>query len=537
MMRVAGVRRLTDGPAAVAWLRARGAIGLSTDSRQLKPGQAFIAWPGGVHDGRHHVSAALACGACACLVEAAGVERFDWNLDDRVAAVPGLKAMTGVVADAFYGHPSRQLDVLAVTGTNGKTSTAWWLAQALASRGVGAGVIGTLGVGVPPVVVPTGLTTPDPVTLHATFGDFVQRGFKAAAIEASSIGVSEQRLAGATIAVALLTNFTQDHLDYHGSMAAYWAAKAALFDWPGLRAAVINVDDAQGAALAAQWAAGGGPEAPGRSDVDLITYAVAGEPGRARLQAQSVSYRQEGLAFEVLEFASGPNPATATALVPVAQAEVCVAVVGDFNVPNLLAVIGGLRALGWPLATAARACAGLTPVPGRMQRVPVPGEDKQRRPLAIVDYAHTPDALDKALRALRPLAQARGGRLWCVFGCGGNRDAGKRPLMGRVAQTLADAVVVTSDNPRGEAPQAIVAAIMTGTATMSTTTAPVDVVVDRAEAIRHALGHAQAEDVVLVAGKGHEDYQEVAGVKHPFSDVDVAQAVLSTWTSLQGAGR
>ena len=481
---------LASPAAAVAWLRGRGARALVADSRRVQPGDAFIAWPGAAHDARRFVPQALADGAVACLVEADGAQVHNFS-DERIAALPRLKAATGVIASEFMGAPSRSLSVLAVTGTNGKTSIAWWIAQALGATGRRCGVVGTLGVGVPPDVSSTGLTTPDPISLQAAFKRFVEAGHAACAIEASSIGIVEQRLAGTAIEVALYSNFTRDHLDYHGTMQAYGQAKAALFDWPGLRAAVLNIDDEQGALLAARLA---------QRPLDVWTCSTRTS---ARLRATAVAYREGGLAFDLHE--GGQVLAVRTGLV------------GDFNVANLLAVVGGLRALGVPLADVVAACAQLTPVPGRMQRV------ASNATQVVVDYAHTPDALEKALLALRPFASDRGGRLWCVFGCGGNRDATKRPLMGAIAARFADQVVVTSDNPRDEPPEAIMAQILAGMAQPSAVAA----IEDRHSAIAHALREADARDVVLIAGKGHEDYQEVQGVKRAFSDVAVAEALLT----------
>jgi UDP-N-acetylmuramoyl-L-alanyl-D-glutamate--2,6-diaminopimelate ligase len=489
--------------AALGWLRGRGVRALATDSRRVQAGDAFIAWPGYGVDGRRFVPQALAAGAAACLVEADGVQAFGFDAEPAVAAavttLDGLKAATGPLASAFMGTPSEHLQIVASTGTNGKTSTAWWTAQALAALGRRCGVVGTLGVGEPPTaaqpnasVQATGLTTPDPVTLQAALRRFVDQGFAACALEASSIGLVEQRLAGTRIAVALFTNFTQDHLDFHDSMTSYWQAKAQLFEWPGLRAAVLNIDDEQGAALALQLRAGA---------LDVWTYSMR---GAARLRADAVRYTDGGLRFEVHEAKQ--------------RASVHTGLIGDYNVANLLAVLGALRALGVSLADAARACTTLTPVPGRMQRV----AGAAAGPDVVVDYAHTPDALDKALLALQPFAQQRSGRLWCVFGCGGDRDAGKRPLMGAVAARLAQRVVVTSDNPRTEAPAAILAQIVAGIE-MSDRIAVIE---DRRAAIAYALREAGARDVILIAGKGHEDYQDVAGVKHPFSDVAEAQAAL-----------
>ncbi len=494
---MAGLQHLADLRAALEWLGRRGAHALAADSRRVQPGDAFIAWPGHALDGRQYVQAALAAGAVGCLVEAEGVAAFDFGADAPVAALAGLKSLAGEIADAFYGRPSQALAVVATTGTNGQTSTAWWTAQALRHLGRRCGVIGTLGIGEPPgddtpaTVQSTGLTTPDPVTLQRALRRFVDSGFEACAIEASSIGIVEQRLAGTRVAVALFTNFTQDHLDFHGSMAAYWEAKSRLFGWPGLRAAVVNLDDPKGDELLAQL---NGPQA--------WTYSLHRE---ATLRAEAIGYHDGGLAFEVHE---GDE-----------KAAVRSRLIGDYNVSNLLAVIGGLRALGVALADAAAACAVLSSVPGRMQRV----ESARPGPVVIVDYAHSPDALEKALQALRPLAAQRGGRLWAVFGCGGNRDTAKRPLMGAIAQRLADRVVLTSDNPRGEPPAAILAQIRAGIAAGAR---EVQVIEDRRAAIAAAVREAGGEDVILLAGKGHEDYQEIEGRKLPFSDIDEARFAL-----------
>ncbi|MEG2630842.1 MAG: UDP-N-acetylmuramoyl-L-alanyl-D-glutamate--2,6-diaminopimelate ligase [Comamonas sp.] len=487
--------QLTSATEAVQWLRGRITGRLQTDSRQVAKGDAFIAWPGAATDGRAHVAQALSRGAAACLVEAQGVEAFDFS-DARIAALPGLKAASGEIAALWYDRPSEQLQVLAVTGTNGKTTTAWWLAHALAQRGFdgrqGCAMVGTLGVGVPPRLEDTGLTTPDPVRLQRVLREYVDAGVAACAMEASSIGLAEHRLAGTRIRVAIFTNFTQDHLDYHLNMQAYWEAKKALFDWPGLEAAVINVDDAHGARL---WAS--------LQSRELDVWSVSTQ-GPARLQAKDISLGREGLQFTVIEDAHSHVLRTR--------------LVGQYNVANLLGVIAALRALGLSLDQAVAACDQLEPVPGRMQQIAEAG-----KPLVAVDYAHTPDALEQALKALRPAARQRGGRLWCVFGCGGNRDAGKRPLMGEMAQRHADGVVVTSDNPRGEDPDAIIAQILGG----MSPSANLHSESDRAAAIAYALGEAGAKDVVLIAGKGHEEYQETAGVKRAFSDMAEARKALS----------
>ncbi|MFT3718144.1 UDP-N-acetylmuramoyl-L-alanyl-D-glutamate--2,6-diaminopimelate ligase [Pseudorhodoferax sp.] len=492
------MRLLPTPAAAAAWLRGRVTGALHTDSRLVGPGDGFIAWPGAATDGRRFVPQALQQGAAACLVERDGCASYALD-GPAVAAFDGLKAGSGPIAAAYYEQPSRQLDVLAVTGTNGKTSTAWWLAQALGAAQQaadvvprGCAVVGTLGTGVPPALVPTGMTTPDPVLLQARLREFVDTGLAACAVEASSIGIAERRLDGTCIRLAIFTNFTQDHLDYHAGMDAYWQAKAALFDWPGLAAVVVNLDDPKGATLAHSLA--------GRA-LDLWTVSARGV---ARLVAEDIAYEDGGLAFTVRE--DGARARLATPLI------------GQYNVNNLLGVIAALRALGFALPAAVQACGALLPVPGRMERLAAEG-----RPLVAIDYAHTPDALEQALAALRPLAAARGGRLWCLFGCGGNRDAAKRPLMAAAAERLADRVVVTSDNPRHEDPEAILAQVAAGLACPQAATLQPD----RARAIAETLVQAGAADVVLLAGKGHEEYQEIAGVQLPFSDRAHAEAALA----------
>jgi UDP-N-acetylmuramoyl-L-alanyl-D-glutamate--2,6-diaminopimelate ligase len=498
------IAQLPSPVAAAEWLGARVRGTLHADSRALRAGDGFVAWQGERSDGRSFVPAALRDGAAACLVDGDGIDAFDLD-DERIAALPGLKAGAGEVADHFFGQPSASLDLLAVTGTNGKTSTAWWTAQALSLLGRRCGVIGTLGIGEPPAAGPaaqpgtddlgsvasTGLTTPDALTLHAALRRFADGGLRACALEASSIGLVEHRLVGARIRVALFSNFTRDHLDAHGDMASYWAAKRMLFSWPGLQAAVVNIDDAMGAGLASELQGSG---------LDLWTVSCSGP---ARLQAQGLRYETAGMVFDLLE--DGQALTVATPLV------------GDYNASNLLLVAGGLRALGLPLADVARALTALLPVPGRLQRVPGSGDIE-----VLVDYAHTPDALDKALQALRPLATARGGSLVCVFGCGGNRDASKRPLMGAIAEQRADRVLLTSDNPRFEAPAAILEQIRAGLAQPHRA----ELIEDRRAAIAQAIAQAKPGDVLLLAGKGHEDYQDVAGVKRAFSDLAEAQAAL-----------
>ncbi len=491
-------------PAAAAqWLRQHTRGTLRSDSRQVQPGDAFLAWPGAASDARSHVEAALAAGAAVCLVEAEGVSAFDLDAV-RVATYSGLRQAAAPVAAAYFESPSTQLALLAVTGTNGKTSTAWWLAQALSQLGQRCALVGTLGIGEPGALVHNGLTTPDPVLLQQQLRRLVDEGFKACALEASSIGLAEHRLDACAVHTAVFTNFTQDHLDYHGSMQAYWQAKAALFDWPGLKAAVINIDDAKGAALAE------GLQSRGAA---LALWTLSCE-GPARLMARDIQHGTDPrTGAEVMRFTVVEEGG--------ASAQVTAPVVGHYNVLNLLGVMGTLRSLGLPLADAASACAQLTPVPGRMESLAQPG-----KPLVVIDYAHTPDALDKVLGALKPLAQSRGGALYCVFGCGGDRDAAKRPLMAQAAARQADRLILTSDNPRSEDPAAILADIAAGLPAGSDARQQAD----RSLAIAQAIASAAAQDVVLIAGKGHEDYQEVKGVKRPFSDRLHAEAALAAYS-------
>lgn len=502
-----------EAPEAIAaWLRARAPEGLSCDSRQLVPGGAFVAWPGAATDGRRYVSAALEAGAAAALVERAGVDDFDFS-DERILAVTGLKHKAGAIASAFYGEPSAALDVVAFTGTNGKTTSAWWMAQLLSVLQRPCALVGTLGIGRPPVgsqaasLTNTGLTTPDPVLLQSRLRALANEGVQACAIEASSIGLVEGRLNGTRIRVAAFTNFTQDHLDFHGSMQAYWAAKAALFDWPNLQAAVVNVDDGHGTVLAEQLAS---------RPLDVWTVGIesaanACERMAPRLCARDLAYTRDGLRVQVVERSVGGASEESQPL--------SLPMVGSYNVSNLLVVLACARALGVPLASAVGACAALSPVPGRMQCV-MAADDQ---PLVLVDYAHTPDALEKALLALQPLVRQRAGALWCVVGCGGDRDTTKRPLMAAAAEREADHLVLTSDNPRSEDPLRILAQMQAGLQRGSeAVTEP-----DRASAIAHAVLASSSCDVVLIAGKGHEAYQEIQGVQHPFSDEAQARLALA----------
>jgi UDP-N-acetylmuramyl-tripeptide synthetase len=500
---------LRDVPSVVAWLRACGATQLVTDSRKVLPNShekaAFIAWPGAAVDGRAFIPDALKNGAVAALMEANQKSEIGSQAIPDNASTRGyvdLKTASGEIASLFYGNPSEQLNIIAITGTNGKTSSSWWLAEALSALPLPftqtCAVVGTLGTGVIGHIENNGLTTPDPVLLQERLHSFVDQGCKAVAVEASSIGIAEDRLNGTHIHTAVFTNFTQDHLDYHGTMEAYWQAKSALFDWPHLKAAVINIDDAQGLTLMDQL-----QERVTHQLIDLWTFGIE---RAARIQAQNITMTAQGLAFDVIEGNEIAHLKTN--------------LVGRYNISNLLGVITSMRSLGVPLIACIQACSSVTPVPGRLEIV-----SQATEPLTLIDYAHTPDALEKVLLALREISEARSGVLWCLFGCGGNRDATKRPMMGATAKRFADKVVITSDNPRDEQPSAIVSQILLGTGEDSS----IQVQVDRALAISETIAQAKPSDVIVIAGKGHENYQEIAGIKTRFSDQAHARAALATW--------
>ena len=460
---------------------------LTADSRAVKLGSVFVAYPGTVRDGRAYIAEAIARGASAVLWERDG---FEWNERWGVPnlGVRGLRAKISEIAGHVFGNPSDSLWMAGVTGTNGKTSVSQWIAAALDALGRRSAVIGTLGNGLVGERAEAKNTTPDPIVLQRLLADYLRRGARAVAMEVSSHGLHQDRVAGIKYDVAVFTNLTRDHLDYHGTMEAYAEAKFRLFSARGLAHSVINIDDDWGAGFA------------GRIAGDVITY--GGSTG-ARLRASQVSLSEAGVRFHVdSEWGAG---------------DVSARVLGAFNVSNLLAVVGALIAAGVTFDDAVGAVSALEPVPGRLERV-----GGGAAPLVVVDYAHTPDALEKALEALRPTVAA-GHRLVCVFGCGGERDAGKRPLMGQAAARLADHVIVTSDNPRGEDPDAIIAQVMAGVS------GDAEAIEDRQVAIFSAVHQAQAGDVVLLAGKGHETYQEIAGVRHPFSDREVARAALADW--------
>jgi len=456
--------------------------GLTLDSRTVEPGFLFLAVPGARADGRRFIAGALARGAVAVVYEIDGDEPDTHGV--IAVGLRNLRDQVGHLADRFYGSPSRKLKVIGVTGTNGKTTTTQLLAQALDRAGRRCGLIGTLGSGFPGALDPSLHTTPDAVSVQRLLAGFAAAGASAVCMEVSSHALDQARVAGVAFGIAVFTNLTRDHLDYHGDMDAYAAAKARLFDFPHLEAAVINADDRFGQALIER----------SRTRLRVIGFGLEG----GEVRAHHVAPSSDGLAMKV----STPH----------GEVELKSPLLGRFNAANLLAVLAVLLTTGMPLAEAALAVARARPVAGRMERFGGGGQ-----PLVVVDYAHTPDALDKVLSALREHTR---GKLVCVFGCGGDRDRGKRPLMGAIAERLADIVILTNDNPRHEDPQAILAEIaggMRGTPT---------IVPDRVHAIRAALAESRAGDIVLLAGKGHEDYQQIGDRRLPYSDRDTVRELL-----------
>ena len=488
-----------------SWIKAAApGAQLTSDSRRVQRGDVFFAYAGATR----FIAAAIKLGAAAIVHDEA---EGDISSDVPHLAVPDLKRQAGPIAHAYYGMPDSAMFSAGVTGTNGKTSCALWLAQALARLGETSSVIGTLGVGLCKArgeidFDVTGYTTPDAVLLARKLAVLRDGGAQAVAIEVSSIGLDQDRAAGMHFDVAMFTNLTRDHLDYHGDMAAYEAAKVKLFDWPGLKTAVINLDDAMGLRLAAHVAGKPAGEIPVIGYTLRDAASVPDLPGVLMLRASQFRSRNAGTDFQ-LDCSLGTAP-------------VKTRLVGHFNISNALAVLGALLAHGTPLRAALDAIEALQPAPGRMQQVG--GQDA---PMIVIDYAHTPDALEKTLVALRAVASDRGGQLWCVFGCGGDRDPGKRPQMGKIAQ-MADHVLVTSDNPRSEDPHSIIEQILAGM-DRNNPASTVQALDDRAAAILSAIKHAGKPDVILLAGKGHEPYQEIKGKKLPFSDADHAQLALS----------
>jgi UDP-N-acetylmuramoyl-L-alanyl-D-glutamate--2,6-diaminopimelate ligase len=462
---------------------------LALDSRNVRAGDLFLAVPGGKVDGRSHIADALQRGAAAVAYEVEGATVLPIT-DVPLIPVKGLAAQLSDIAGRFYGDPSRQLNLVGVTGTNGKTSVTQLIAQALDLLGQRCGLIGTLGCGFHEALHSGRHTTPDPIAVQATLADLKNAGAKAVAMEVSSHGLDQGRVSALAFDVAVLTNLSRDHLDYHGSMQAYGAAKARLFAWDDLRCRVINIDDAFGRELAGE-----------QRESRLISYSL--EDSSAYLYCREAQFDDEGV--------------RATLVTPQGEHLLRSTLLGRFNLSNVLAAVGALLGLDYPLDEILRVLPRLEGPAGRMQRL---GGGHQ--PLVVVDYAHTPDALEKVLSALRPHAR---GRLLCLFGCGGDRDRGKRPLMAEVVERLADGVLVTDDNPRTEDPLVIFDDIRAGFAAPDS----IRFVAGRGAAIAQLIAEASADDVIVLAGKGHEDYQEINGERQAFSDLLEAEKALLAW--------
>ena len=479
-------------------------LDVTASSREASSGGCFLAYRGATRDGREYIADAISRGASAVLYDP---ENFTWNGEWTVPclAVPNLKSHASQIAGYVYGHPADVLWMTGVTGTNGKTSVAQWVAQGLEHAGRKSAVLGTIGNGLVGQLEPSDTTTPDAVVLQRRLRDYLKHGAVACTMEVSSHGLDQGRVADIKFDVAVYTNLTRDHLDYHASMEAYGEAKAKLFAMPGLKHAVINADDAFGQELI------GGISANTSTDLHLIRTSTRQNGRGADLVAEQLSVSAAGLAFEI----GGKF----------GHASVESDILGAFNVSNLLQVIAVLIASGIPLEQAAAIACKLPPVPGRMQTVRSPGRNK---PLVVVDYAHTPDALEKALSTIAAIVPENG-RLISVFGCGGDRDRGKRPQMGGISARYADLSIVTSDNARTENPQRIIDDILVGMKG-----AKCKAIADRHQAINEALNEAKTGDIVVIAGKGHEDYQIVGDTRHHFSDVEVAQEALDAW---QGSSR
>lgn len=464
---------------------------MTSDSRQVQVGSLFVAYKGDAADGRTYIPQAIANGASAVMWEQEG---FAWNADWKLPnqSVVGLKQEIGLVASEFYGKPSEQLWMVGVTGTNGKTTCSHWLAQAFAALGRQSAVVGTLGNGLLSNLSSTSNTTPDAIVLHALLADFLAQKAQVVAMEVSSHGLDQGRVNGVAFDIAVFTNLTRDHLDYHGDMQAYADAKKKLFSWDGLKVAVLNRDDAFGAKLGNELVS---------QDKLVITYGLNKDfSGENDIAVKSMQLTDAGMRLDVTT--------------PQGEATISANVIGQFNAYNLLAVLATLLASDVALADAVEALSTIKSVAGRMQQC-----GGGNYPLIVVDYAHTPDALEQVLKSLGAQLTPKA-ELVCVFGCGGDRDQGKRSLMGKIASRLASRVIVTSDNPRGESPASIIQAVMAGAGAKATS------IESRADAIKEAIKTAKKGDFVLIAGKGHEDYQEIAGVKYPFSDMQVAQEAL-----------
>jgi len=483
---------------------------LVTDSRAMQRGDTFVAYPGEKTDGRQFIAQAIAQGANAVIYEkylagqSGETNHFVWDEAWQVPhlAVADLRHKAGWLADAVYGAPSEKLLVVGITGTNGKTSTSHWIAHALSEAGKKCALIGTPGNGFIDALQASANTTPDAVRIHGLLAEYLNDGAQAIAMEVSSHALAQGRVNGVNFDVAMLTNLSRDHLDYHGDMQSYADAKRKLFDWQQLKFVVLNLDDAYGADLAEQLR---------DRDFEVIGYGLsdAGLQLAERLGLRMVYGNLKEMTGHGLKLDIHSSWGAA---------ELHSGLVGRFNASNMLGALAVLLVSGVAMSDAAQSLSKVQPVAGRMQRL-----GSEHQPTVIVDYAHTPDALEKVLQALREVSAETGGRLICVFGCGGDRDRGKRAMMGVVAEKFSDLCIVTSDNPRSEDPQKIIAEIVSGMSGDNH-----EVMIERAEAIKSAISRAKQNDTVLIAGKGHEDYQEIGGVKHQFSDVLEAQQALNS---------
>lgn len=485
---------------------ANSSAKVCADSRQIESGDIFFAYPVGhgnvLRDGRQFIGAALDCGAAAVVFDPVSMDN-QYADHPQCFAVENLAVHAGKLCAQWYGYPSKQLKIIGVTGTNGKTSISQWLAQALNSDTHRTAVLGTLGTGFPGALVQTGYTTPDAPKLQTQLAQLLRAGANQVAMEVSSHALDQERVAGTEFNCAVFTNLTQDHLDYHGNMADYAEAKAKLFQQPGLQHAVINLDDAFGRELAMHLLA--------KESLRVWAYALS----ESAFQGfEKFGERLQRIFIKDAHF-SGSGYKANFVYEDKASVDLHIPLLGEFNLSNALAVWAILLTQDLSPEDAAKKVGQLTPVTGRMELISLGKNHKLDGLLAIVDYAHTPDALEKTLQALRPIAEQRGGKIWCVFGCGGDRDSGKRALMGMVAERNADQILITSDNPRSEDPQVIMGMIRAG---MKADAKNIQMIADRAAAIMTAIRHADASDIVLVAGKGHETTQEINGKKFDFSD-------------------
>lgn len=466
--------------------------GLTTDSREVQPGHLFIAYPGLEQDGRDYIADAIKKGASAVVCEAQGFAENN-NAVVPVIAVANLQRRVGEIAARFYDYPSRKMTIVGITGTNGKTSCTQFLAQALEANQVKCGVIGTLGVGFPTKLSYGVYTTPDPIALQKELYAMQQQDTQVVAMEVSSHGLEQGRVTGVEFNIAVFTNLSQDHLDYHGDMFSYGEAKKLLFHRPELEHAVINIDDEFGRKLIDEIAA----------DVDVIGYSIEESPLNQpqMVKAHDIQQNAKGFVAEITTL-WGDGILKSKLL-------------GRFNVSNLLAVLAVLGLMKISVPQALTSLGQLGTVPGRMQIF-----GGGIHPLVVVDFSHTPVALEQALKALRAHCS---GVLWCVFGCGGDRDRGKRPIMGQIAEHHSDRIIITDDNPRTEDPQSIVNDILQGL--LCPWAAEIER--DRGAAIAHAIDCAKAGDIILVAGKGHEPYQTIGTEKIPFSDIEQVTSLLA----------